>query len=180
MNEERFNQIVEAQVDMALAMFRKKNDAYSGTQTVDRLAGVKGVAAVRGVSNLEAISGMMAKHTMSIYNMMRDGKEYPVSVWNEKISDHINYLLLAAACVHEGLDQRTEENLANGVDPDRHVPFVSVTAEEYLSGQPDDLNAITINHFQGGQVGIDEPELEAYHRSRAAMRQHPSFKKAGN
>lgn len=148
MQEERFNQIVEAQIDIALSMFQKKNDSYSGTQIEDRLAGVKGVAAVRGCSNLEAISGMMAKHTMSIYSMMRDGKDHPVAVWNEKISDHINYLLLTAACVHEELDQRTEENLANGEDPDRGVVYGVVN--NYI-GQPDDLNEIELRlkkHFE--------------------------------
>lgn len=138
MQEERFNQIIEAQVDMALALFRKKNDAYSGTQIVDRLAGVKDVAAIRGVSKLEAISGMMAKHTMSIYNMMKSDQEFPIEVWNEKISDHINYLLLAAASLHEDRDELSDENLARGEDPDRDYP-----------GQPDDLNNITINHYGG-------------------------------
>ena len=136
MQEERFNQIIEAQVDMALALFRKKNDAYSGTQIVDRLAGVKDVAAIRGVGKLEAISGMMAKHTMSIYNMMKSDQEFPIEVWNEKISDHINYLLLAAASLHEDRDELSDANLARGEDPDRD-----------FEGQPDDLNNITINHY---------------------------------
>lgn len=138
MQEERFNQIIEAQVDMALALFQKKNDAYSGTQVVDRLAGVKDVAAIRGVSKLEAISGMMAKHTMSIYNMMKSDQEFPLAVWNEKISDHINYLLLAAASLHEDRDELSDANLARGEDPDRH-----------FEGQPEDLNAITITHQSG-------------------------------
>lgn len=176
MQEERFNQIIEAQVDMALALFQKKNDAYSGTQVVDRLAGVKDVAAIRGVSKLEAISGMMAKHTMSIYNMMKSDQEFPLAVWNEKISDHINYLLLAAASIHEDRDERSDANLARGEDPDRH--FNVGTYVDPSDGQPEDLNAITINHFHGGQVGIDEPELEALTRSES-MRKHPSFKVKG-
>ena len=105
MEEQRFNDVVEAQIDAALAMFREKNDHYSGEQTIDRLAGVKRVAEVRGVSNLEAISGMMAKHTKSVYDMMRaEPLAYPTSVWHEKIGDHINYLLLAIATVYEAHD----------------------------------------------------------------------------
>lgn len=142
MQEERFNQIIEAQVDMALALFRKKNDAYSGTQIVDRLAGVKDVAAIRGVSKLEAISGMMAKHTMSIYNMMKSDQEFPIEVWNEKISDHINYLLLAAASLHEDHDELSDANLARGEDPDRN--FNVDTYVDPSDGQPDDLNAIRL------------------------------------
>lgn len=157
MQEERFNQIVEAQVDMALATFLKKNNAYSGTQSVDRLQGVKDVAAIRGVSKLEAISGMMAKHTMSIYSMMKSDQVLPLEVWNEKINDHINYLLLTIAAVHEDRDE--------------------LSIKDVSEGQPENLNEIIINHF-GGQVGIDEPELEALTRSES-MRKHPSFKVKG-
>lgn len=144
MQEERFNQIIEAQVDMALALFRKKNDAYSGTQIVDRLAGVKDVAAIRGVCKLEAISGMMAKHTMSIYNMMKSDQEFPIEVWNEKISDHINYLLLAAASLHEDRDELSDANVKMGIDPDR-----AAALEEWNASIAE----------QAGQPGIDEPEV---------------------
>lgn len=49
----------------------------------------------------EALAGMMAKHTISVYDMCRSGKDYPIELWNEKITDHINYLLLLKAIVEE-------------------------------------------------------------------------------
>ena len=46
----------------------------------------------------------MAKHTVSVYDMIRgleEGKSYPLELWDEKIGDSINYLLLLAAAVRE-------------------------------------------------------------------------------
>ena len=51
-----------------------------------------------------ALGGMMAKHTVSVYDMIRgleDGRSYPIELWNEKIGDSINYLLLLAALIRE-------------------------------------------------------------------------------
>jgi hypothetical protein len=47
---------------------------------------------------------MMAKHTISIYDMCygdRNGKTYSLELWDEKITDSINYLLLLKALVTE-------------------------------------------------------------------------------
>ena len=44
---------------------------------------------------------MMAKHTVSVYDMCESGEQYPVELWQEKITDSINYLLLLNAMVRE-------------------------------------------------------------------------------
>ena len=47
---------------------------------------------------------MMSKHTVSVYDMIRgleSGEEYPLDMWDEKIGNSINYLLLLAALVRE-------------------------------------------------------------------------------
>ena len=56
---------------------------------------------------------MMCKHTVSIYDLINDfenGNSIPIDLWNEKIGDSINYLLLLNAMVieHE-LDKRKEK-----------------------------------------------------------------------
>jgi hypothetical protein len=50
----------------------------------------------------QALGGMMAKHTISIYDMIDTGNDYPMALWDEKITDHLNYLLLLKAVVSEG------------------------------------------------------------------------------
>lgn len=47
---------------------------------------------------------MMAKHTVSIYDMCNSGLKYPIELWNEKITDHINYLLLLRAIIEEEIE----------------------------------------------------------------------------
>ncbi len=44
---------------------------------------------------------MMAKHTVSIYDMCRSPEDISVDVWSEKITAHINYLILLRAIVQE-------------------------------------------------------------------------------
>lgn len=43
----------------------------------------------------------MAKHTVSIYDMARSEETFPLEKWDEKITDHINYLILLRAVVVE-------------------------------------------------------------------------------
>ena len=56
----------------------------------------------------------MCKHTVSVYDMIRgleEGKSYPLELWDEKIGDSINYLLLLAAAVREySENQRNHQN----------------------------------------------------------------------
>ena len=58
-------------------------------------------AELEGVTMAQALAGMMAKHTVSIYDMCRSGEEYPLWLWEEKITDHLNYLFLLNAVVRE-------------------------------------------------------------------------------
>lgn len=151
MRTELFNKVIEAAVDRSLAMMAKKNDEYSGSADYDlkakvdddRLRGCKSVADIQGVNIFRAIGGLMAKHTSSVYDLIRDtesGEVADMSVWQEKITDHINYLLLLEAAVRDQKDL-TELNLANGEDPDRQ--FRADTYVDPSEGQPDDLNALS-------------------------------------
>lgn len=66
--------------------------------TEDRLHNFRVAAAVEGITPRQALAGMMAKHTMSVYDMCRAG-DYSLDQWAEKITDSINYLLLLWALV---------------------------------------------------------------------------------
>ena len=45
---------------------------------------------------------MLAKHLVSIADMVGARKDYPQETWDEKITDSINYLLILRAVVAEG------------------------------------------------------------------------------
>ena len=66
-------------------------------------------AELQKTTPIQALGGMMAMHTISVYDMIETGKEYPIELWDEKICDHINYLLLLRAMVAEATE---EENNA--------------------------------------------------------------------
>ena len=69
--------------------------------TEDRLHNFKVAAAMQKTTPQNALAGMLAKHTVSIYDMCNAYKDYPEDMWNEKIGDHLNYLLLLRAVVEE-------------------------------------------------------------------------------
>ena len=77
----------------------KKAEEYA---TADRLHNFRVAAELEDVTMPQALAGMMAKHTTSIYDMCRSGKKYSLTLWEEKITDHLNYLLLLNAVVREG------------------------------------------------------------------------------
>ena len=101
MTNSDFNKIVNEQLKCCTNLLCVKGNEYDSS-TEDRLHSFKVAAKLQGVSPKEALAGMLAKHTVSIYDMMRDG-EHSIEKWNEKITDHINYLLLLKALVYEEL-----------------------------------------------------------------------------
>lgn len=97
MRTEQFEKIVEEQIETCKGILLKKAGEYATGG--DRLHNFKAAAGMMGCNPTEALAGMMAKHTISIYDMCRSGNSYPLGLWNEKITDHINYLLLLKAAV---------------------------------------------------------------------------------
>lgn len=61
---------------------------------------------MQGCDPKRALSGMMAKHIVSLYDMCYDDRtKYNMEIWNEKITDSLNYLFLLKAIVEEGSDE---------------------------------------------------------------------------
>lgn len=105
MTNERFNKIVEEQMNTCRKVLCKKSDEYDrpvieGTEN-DRLHTFTVAAALQGASRRGALAGMMVKHTTCLYDMCKDKAQHDIELWEEKITDHINYLLLLKAVVLE-------------------------------------------------------------------------------
>ncbi|QDH47953.1 hypothetical protein PQB78_gp40 [Arthrobacter phage Xenomorph] len=107
MNADKFNRVIEAQLDRSSNVLLKKSTEYA-TDT-DRLHNFKVAAALQGCDAKKALQGMMAKHTVSIYDMCNSNDIFGEELWNEKITDHINYLLLLQAVVTEEREKMQEE-----------------------------------------------------------------------
>ena len=101
MKVERFNDCIEKRIDKCKQVLVKKADEYA---TEDRLHNFKVAAELQGVNILTALAGMMAKHTVSVYDLIQEvqkGDRPHREMWDEKIGDSINYLLLLDAAVEE-------------------------------------------------------------------------------
>lgn len=98
MTNEAFEKLCEEILKEAKEVRDIKAGEYTGFE--DRLSNFRQQAAMRQTTILDAIGGNMCKHTASIYELIQRNTE-GVGMWEEKIIDHINYLLLLYAAVAE-------------------------------------------------------------------------------
>lgn len=103
MKVDQFNRIIDVQYKRCIDILMNKAQEYA---TEDRLHNFKVAAELQMTTPTNALAGMLAKHTVSIYDMCRSGKDYPQEMWDEKITDHINYLLLLKALAIEEAERR--------------------------------------------------------------------------
>lgn len=99
MDGKEFAEICDEQVGICLRLLGVKADEYA--TDIDRLHNFKTAGHLKGETPIQALAGMMAKHTVSIYDMALSEDTHPIALWTEKITDHINYLLLLKALVIE-------------------------------------------------------------------------------
>ena len=102
MNNTEFEKIITEQFDSCRGTLLKKAEEYA--DDTDRLHNFKIAAKLQGVTPLTALGGMMAKHTVSVYDLIRrheNGFEIKKEMWDEKIGDIINYLLLMQGLLAE-------------------------------------------------------------------------------
>jgi hypothetical protein len=105
MNHKEFDEISSNILEKAAALRVIKAAHYATDK--DRLANFEKAAKLTGDTVQASIAGMMVKHTVSIYDMVDEqygqlGVPVPhmeIEMWEEKICDHINYLLLLYASI---------------------------------------------------------------------------------
>lgn len=100
-----FNKSIEQQLEFSKKLMLKKGNEYAKKAGEfpqgDRLAHFKKAASLQSVSQKQAIFGMLAKHIISISDMVASEETYSADLWQEKITDSINYLLILKAAVDE-------------------------------------------------------------------------------
>ena len=97
MNTQTFEPIIHSMIKHCQDTLCSKAKEYATGS--DRLHNFK-VAQIQNITPIQALAGMMAKHTVSVYDMCQGG-DYPLEMWQEKIGDSINYLLLLRALVDD-------------------------------------------------------------------------------
>lgn len=94
-----FNEIIQDQIEISKRLLIDKSREYANDG--DRLHNFRLAAELQGSDMKQALAGMMVKHTVSIYDMINDENSFVMDIWEEKITDHINYLLLLKAVLVE-------------------------------------------------------------------------------
>ena len=100
MDSARFDEILDVSIDTCRNMLSSKADEYA---TEDRLHNFKVAGVLQKETPRQALAGMMSKHTVSVYDMCESADSFDMAIWDEKITDHLNYLFLLKAVVHEEL-----------------------------------------------------------------------------
>lgn len=98
MTSDVFERVTREQIERCERVLLSKAKEYA---TDDRLHNFHTAAAMMGCSARQALAGMMAKHTVSVYDMCGTNEKYPIELWEEKITDSINYLLLLNAVIRD-------------------------------------------------------------------------------
>lgn len=100
MTTENFERILSRQLDFCKDLLTAKGKEYDLTED-DRFHSFKTAAAIQKCTPKQALCGMMCKHTISIYDMACSEETFEFEKWIEKITDHINYLLLLRGMIEE-------------------------------------------------------------------------------
>ena len=99
MKTEEFNKIVEDQLERIRSVLVKKAGEYNLEE--DRLGFFKRSAAFAQETPEQALYGFLLKHLQSITDMVMSGKSYSDDLWQEKITDAMNYLCLLLGLIED-------------------------------------------------------------------------------
>lgn len=106
MNQERFNQIVEATIRDTASLLITKGGEYAGSE--DRLANFKRGAALTGATPLQVAFIYASKHYDALATFVRDNAAGEYRERSEPIAgrldDLINYCILMKALVVEDIE----------------------------------------------------------------------------
>lgn len=111
-----FNKIIEEQLALCSRILVRKASEYAPGN--DRLYNFKEAAALQNITQAQALAGMMAKHVVSIFDMIHQAEDFSMERWDEKLTDNINYLLLLKAVVTEEKWQKPVPEIPK---PAKHV-----------------------------------------------------------
>jgi hypothetical protein len=111
MNSDNFGDVLEEQFERTRKVLGGKAAEYATDD--DRLHNFKVAAALRGCTLREAVTGMMVKHTVSVYDMAELDMEFPMEMWDEKITER--QAPVGFGCSRAGLLGAVTADAASGV-----------------------------------------------------------------
>jgi hypothetical protein len=125
MTQSEINEIFDKTIAASRAVLCSKADEYVGKG--DRLSNFKHAAHLQNLTLPAALGGMMSKHTVSVYDMIyryQNGEKFSQEKWDEKIGDHINYLILLQAVLAEERNESAAHESGKDINvPATHAPI---------------------------------------------------------
>ena len=109
MNSKDFNSAIARQFGKCYTLLNIKKREYNHTE--DRFDTFKEAALLSSKSAEESAASYMTKHIMSIIDMCKRPWKYSDEMWDEKITDAINYLLIIRAMIEERSEVRRKRKL---------------------------------------------------------------------
>ena len=98
---EQLNILFEKQVARCRNVLNGKAAEYTGGKE-NRLCAFKAASALQHCTPEQALAGMLAKHIVSICDLCAaPSRSFAPEVWDEKITDSLNYLFLLKALTEE-------------------------------------------------------------------------------
>lgn len=107
MKNERFNELVKEHVEDMIKTLASKGEEYA--REGDRLSNFKRAGEIKRCTPEQALLGIWSKHLVSLLDMIEDidrGKEWPLYMWQEKIRDNRNYMVLLHGLI---IDRKIEK-----------------------------------------------------------------------
>lgn len=102
MTHAEFEEVLSAKIERIRRVMLAKSADYA--RGADKLHNFKAAAEMDGITPEQAAKGMLLKHWQSLRDLIDDMDRsvyWPLSHWQEKLDDAVNYLILIEALVIE-------------------------------------------------------------------------------
>ena len=107
MTTDELKVVFEEQTQRCREVLLQKGLEYTPDEA-DRFSSFKTAASLQHTSPANALLGMLSKHIVSLFDMGYVGTErYDMAVWDEKITDALNYLFILTAILKEEKQSET-------------------------------------------------------------------------
>lgn len=94
-----FDKIVERRLGLTRRVLVGKALEYA--KDGDRLHNFNKAASIQGITPKQAAWNFFIKHFVSVQDMIESDKRYTKEMWDEKLGDMINYLILIEALIED-------------------------------------------------------------------------------
>lgn len=104
MTSQEFDAVLDRRMQVMRSVLGSKAKEYASSR--DRLHNFHAASNMLDNTPEQALLGMLAKHLVSVIDLVKTGNPVSQAVADEKIGDSINYLVLLEALMHETRTKR--------------------------------------------------------------------------